>query len=91
MTGSGNDFVFLDGREHDWADWPAERIRAVCDRRRGVGADGIVHLAPLPDGAVRMIYYNADGSRMRHVRQRRSAAPRLAVRLGQAGAGRTGD
>ncbi|MGE0441878.1 MAG: diaminopimelate epimerase [Gemmatimonadales bacterium] len=84
MTGSGNDFVFLDGREHDWADWPAERIRGVCDRRRGVGADGIVHLAPLPDGAVRMIYYNADGSHAGMCGNAALCSTRLAVRLGLA-------
>ena len=43
MTGSGNDFVMLDGRQTTPADWPAERIRAVCDRRDGVGADGLLH------------------------------------------------
>ena len=42
MSGSGNDFVMLDGRQTTPADWPAERIRAVCDRRNGVGADGLL-------------------------------------------------
>lgn len=61
MTGSGNDFVMLDGREHAPASWTIERIVAVCDRRRGVGADGLVILAPV-DGGVRMHFWNRDGS-----------------------------
>ena len=81
MTGSGNDFVVLDGREHDLADWTAERIRSVCDRRRGVGADGVVHLAPLPDGGVRMVYYNADGSHADMCGNAALCSTRLAVRL----------
>ena len=82
MTGSGNDFVVLDGREHDPAGWPAERIRSVCDRRLGVGADGIVHLGLLPDGAIRMVYYNADGSPAEMCGNAALCSTRLAVRLG---------
>jgi diaminopimelate epimerase len=63
MTGSGNDFVFLDGRAERPEQWPRERIAAVCDRRRGVGADGLVILTPEGPDAVRMIYWNSDGSR----------------------------
>jgi len=62
MTGSGNDFVMLDGRVHRVSDWPAERIVAVCDRRNGVGADGFVVLAPVAGTQVRMSYFNSDGS-----------------------------
>lgn len=64
MCGSGNDFVFLDGRETDPSQWPADRIRRVCARATGVGADGLVILAPgSGPGAVRFHFYNADGSR----------------------------
>ncbi len=63
MTGSGNDFVMLDGRYTTEADWPAERIVAVCDRRDGVGADGLVILTPEDAGSVRMAFFNCDGSR----------------------------
>lgn len=62
MSGSGNDFVMLDGRVHRVADWPADRIVAVCDRRMGVGADGFVVLTPVGPGQVRMSFYNSDGS-----------------------------
>ena len=33
MTGSGNDFVLLDGRSTSPADWPAARVVELCDRR----------------------------------------------------------
>jgi diaminopimelate epimerase len=63
MSGSGNDFVMLDGRLEPISRWPVERIRAVCARRTGVGADGLVFLEPgSGPGAVRFVYFNADGS-----------------------------
>ncbi len=62
MTGSGNDFVVLDGRATAPERWPAARVRAICDRRNGVGADGLVILTPATPGAVRMSYWNSDGS-----------------------------
>ena len=63
MSGSGNDFVFLDGRATTVDRWSAAEIKAVCDRRRGVGADGLVILTPSTAEAVRMTYWNSDGSR----------------------------
>jgi diaminopimelate epimerase len=62
MTGSGNDFVMLDGRATAPDRWPPARVRAICDRRNGVGADGLVILTPATPGAVRMSYWNSDGS-----------------------------
>jgi diaminopimelate epimerase len=62
LTGSGNDFVMVDGRTTTVADWPAERIRAICDRRDGIGADGFVILTPEGHDAVRMTFFNSDGS-----------------------------
>ena len=62
MTGSGNDFVVLDGRATAPDRWPPAQVRAICDRRNGVGADGLVILTPSTPGAVRMSYWNSDGS-----------------------------
>ena len=62
MTGSGNDFVMLDGRATVPDAWPPARVRAICDRRNGVGADGLVILTPATAGAVQMSYWNSDGS-----------------------------
>lgn len=84
MTGSGNDFVFLDGRETTVEDWPADRIQGICDRRTGVGGDGIVILSPEGQGAARMIYCNADGSRAGMCGNAALCSTRLAARLGLA-------
>lgn len=63
MSGSGNDFVMLDGRSTDPGEWTPERVQAVCDRRTGVGSDGLVILTPEGAGRVRMDFWNCDGSR----------------------------
>src|SRR5712671_3413852 len=64
MTGSGNDFVMVDGRTSAPADWGPGDIQAVCARGTGLGADGLVFVEPgsSPD-SIRMIYFNSDGSR----------------------------
>ncbi len=69
MHGSGNDFVII--HESDLARNPpidpVALARAVCDRHFGIGADGLLAWGPRParDGTprVRMLYWNADGSR----------------------------
>jgi len=61
MNGAGNDFVMLDNRDlrHQLT---REQIAALCDRHRGVGADGLLAVEPAQNGAdFRMRYYNADG------------------------------
>lgn len=62
MTGSGNDFVMLDGRTTTPEHWPPDQVKAICDRRSGVGADGLVILTPSTSSAVRLTYWNSDGS-----------------------------
>ena len=87
MTGSGNDFVVLDTREQPASAWTPERIAAACDRRHGIGADGLVALG-LEDGGVRMDYWNADGSRPAMCGNAALCSARLAVQLGMAPADR---
>ena len=61
MNGAGNDFVLLDNRTGDLRLAP-EQISRICDRHRGVGADGILLLEKSSNGAdFRMRYYNRDG------------------------------
>ncbi len=61
MNGAGNDFVMLDNRTNAWSLSTAQ-IASLCDRHRGVGADGLIAVEPAQQGAdVRMRYYNADG------------------------------
>ncbi|HEY7686157.1 MAG TPA: diaminopimelate epimerase [Gemmatimonadales bacterium] len=63
MTGSGNDFVMVDGRFTAPSEWSADDIHGVCARGTGIGADGLVFLSPgSAVGAVRMVYFNSDGS-----------------------------
>ena len=82
MTGSGNDFVFVDGRESPTEQWTEAAIRTLCDRRTGVGADGLVTLTPEGDGAAHMVYFNADGSRAGMCGNAALCSTRLAARLG---------
>lgn len=84
MTGSGNDFVFVDGRREQPSAWPGPRIVAVCDRRTGVGADGFAILAPEDSAGVRMHFYNADGGRAEMCGNAALCSTRLAARLGLA-------
>jgi diaminopimelate epimerase len=61
MNGSGNDFVMIDNREGAVRLQPEQIVR-ICDRHRGVGADGILLLEKGSNGAdFRMRYYNRDG------------------------------
>ena len=63
MTGSGNDFVFFDAREEPPGIFEgAQAIGAICDRRRGIGADGVVFFEPDPEHAYGIRYFNRDGS-----------------------------
>src|SRR5204862_7349250 len=61
MNGAGNDFVMIDNRVGDLQLGP-DQIAKICDRHRGVGADGVLVLERATNGAdFRMRYYNADG------------------------------
>src|SRR5947209_19404247 len=61
MNGAGNDFVMIDNRA-DKVRLEPEQIIRICDRHRGVGADGILLLEKGSNGAdFRMRYYNRDG------------------------------
>jgi diaminopimelate epimerase len=81
MTGSGNDFVLLDGRSIAPDEWTSPRIVQLCDRRVGVGADGLVILTPDGPGSVRMAYWNSDGSRAAMCGNAALCSARLAVYL----------
>lgn len=64
MTGSGNDFVMLDGRYLPAADLTPATIAAICDRRLGIGADGVALLEPTEEPGInfRFQFWNRDGS-----------------------------
>lgn len=63
MTGAGNDFVMVDNRDLSLSQvLTHDAIAALCDRRFGIGADGLIAVEPARAGGdVRMRYYNSDG------------------------------
>ncbi len=61
MNGAGNDFVVVDNRDLALS-FTADQIVHLCDRHRGVGADGLLVVEPSQNGVdFRMRYYNCDG------------------------------
>src|SRR5688572_9745980 len=61
MNGAGNDFVLLDNRSGK-LQLDRKAIARICDRHRGIGADGLLVVEPAQNGAnYRMRYYNSDG------------------------------
>jgi len=61
MHGAANDFVLIDQREPLLPDPWDERVRRLCDRRRGVGADGVLVIERDREYDFAMRYFNADG------------------------------
>lgn len=59
--GAGNDFLIADNRDGAILLTP-EQIASLCDRRYGVGADGLMMLEKSELHDFRMVYFNSDGS-----------------------------
>jgi len=60
--GTGNDFVIIDNRELTFQKNDKTLIQNICDRKKGVGADGLILLENHNELDFSMIYFNADGS-----------------------------
>lgn len=60
--GTGNDFVILDNREGQVAPLTEAQVSKLCDRRFGIGADGLMLMSRKEGYDFEMIYYNADGN-----------------------------
>lgn len=59
--GTGNDFVMIDNRDKIFKN-DTKLIAHLCDRKFGIGADGLICLENCENSDFKMIYYNADGN-----------------------------
>ena len=60
--GTGNDFVIVDNRSLQFGKNDTKLVKLICDRRFGVGADGLILLENHPNLDFKMVYYNSDGN-----------------------------
>ena len=78
MEGLGNDFIVVEGP----VALSAEAITRWCDRRFGVGADGVLEVTPVSSDRIRMRYWNADGGEAEMCGNGLRCLARLAVNRG---------
>ncbi len=60
--GTGNDFVMLDNLSGDFNSLSVHEVQLICDRKKGVGADGLIKLSKSVECDFEVEYYNSDGS-----------------------------
>jgi diaminopimelate epimerase len=61
--GAGNDFIMIDNRDQSFPVTDTEKIKLLCDRHFGIGADGLILLESSDQADCFMNYYNADGTK----------------------------
>ncbi len=59
--GTGNDFILIDNRDKTLPLHAPEQYRKLCDRRYGIGADGLIFIQNHDAYEFEMVYYNSDG------------------------------
>ncbi|MEW6196270.1 MAG: diaminopimelate epimerase [Bacteroidota bacterium] len=62
LSGAGNDFVLLDSQINGEIDLKPQKIKEICDRHNGIGADGLIFFNEKPGVAFEMKNFNADGT-----------------------------
>lgn len=62
MSGAGNDFIIIDKAKNSPFALSSEAIIKLCDRRNGIGADGVIEISQSDRHDFEMDYYNSDGS-----------------------------
>jgi diaminopimelate epimerase len=60
--GTGNDFIMVDNRELFFGNPGTATVANLCDRRFGIGADGLILLENDAEHDFKMVYYNSDGN-----------------------------
>lgn len=60
--GTGNDFVMVDNRDNTFPKNDTKLIEHLCDRRFGIGGDGLILIENDNNADFRMVYYNSDGN-----------------------------
>ena len=82
MHGAANDFIVIDRRSGEPLEAPEVLVPRLCDRRRGIGADGVLLLERDPELDFSMVYYNSDGKTAEFCGNGARCLARLALDLG---------
>jgi diaminopimelate epimerase len=90
MHGAANDFVVIDHREAFLPADPSALFARLCDRRRGIGADGVLLLERDPELDFSMRYHNADGGAAEFCGNGARCIARFALDLGLGAGGAVG-